>query len=207
MQNIPIAISARHVHLNAAALEVLFGKGYTLNLLKPISQPGQYACQETVTLVGPKNRIEHVRILGPLRDAVQVEISRTDEFFLGINAPVRDSGDLKGSAPITLIGPAGTLKLEEGAICARRHIHMSPTDADHFHVKDKDIVEVAIDSEGRDLIFGDVVIRVSPNYLLEMHIDTDEANAAELSNGAVGDLTLTSGLARIRNLPSGTQTV
>jgi acetate kinase len=136
-------------------------------------------------------------VLGPARSKNQVEVSRTDEFFLGIDAPVRDSGDVKGSASVTLRGPAGTVQLEEGVICARRHIHMRPEDAAYYGVKDKDVVEVAIDSHGRDLVFGDVLIRVSPKYALEMHIDTDEANAAELNRGAEGLLAATSGRARL----------
>ncbi len=149
-------------------------------------------------IVGPKRTIEGVRVLGPTRRANQVEISRTDEFFLGIDAPVRNSGDVKGSAGIKLQGPKGELTLSEGVICARRHIHMTPEDAEHFGVKDKDVVEVGIDSDGRDLVFGDVLIRVSPKYALEMHIDTDEANAAELGPGAEGLLMETGGRARLR---------
>jgi acetate kinase len=127
-----------------------------------------------------------------------VEISRTDEFYLGIDAPVRDSGDVGGSAPVTLVGPKGKVHLDEGVICARRHIHMRPEDAEAYGVRNGDVVEVAIDSEGRDLTFGDVLIRVSPKYALEMHIDTDEANAAELSPGAEGLLMPTKGTARLR---------
>ena len=185
---IPIAISARHIHLTRAAVETLFGTGHQLTPIKPLSQPGQFACEEKLTIVGPKRRIEGVRVLGPERPGCQVEVSRTDEFFLGLDAPVRDSGDIANSTGCTLIGPAGSLRLEEGVICARRHIHMTPEDANRFGVKDRDVVEVAVKSEGRDLTFGDVLIRVSPKYRLEMHIDTDEANAAEIVRGHTGAL-------------------
>ncbi|RLB64405.1 MAG: acetate/propionate family kinase [Deltaproteobacteria bacterium] len=200
---IPVAISARHIHLTPTAIETLFGPGHTLTARSDLSQPGQFACQEQVDVVGPKRTIEGVRVLGPPRSNTQVEISRTDEFHLGIDAPVRDSGDVSGSAGVTLVGPAGTLVLEEGAICARRHIHMPPDDAEHYGVENRDVVEVAIDSEGRDLIFGDVLIRVSPSYALEMHIDTDEANAAELSPGAEGLLAPTPGRASLRSRQMG----
>ncbi|MCO5168282.1 MAG: acetate/propionate family kinase [Planctomycetes bacterium] len=186
---IPIAVSARHVHLNQEALETLFGPGATLTPRNDLSQPGQFACHETVNLIGPRRRIDGVRILGPLRSKCQVEISRTDEFHLGVDAPVRHSGHVEGSAPITLEGPKGTLTLQEGLICAWRHIHMHPDDARAFGVQDGDEVQVEVSGgPGRDLIFGDVVIRVSPKFRLEMHIDTDEANAAELSQHATGQL-------------------
>ncbi len=200
MRSIPIAISARHIHLTREAVDVLFGKGYELTKLKDISQPGQYACNETLNVIGPKNSIANVRILGPLRPAVQVEISRSDEFLLGVDAPVRDSGDVAGSAGLTLQGPHGELLLTEGVICARRHIHMAPEDAEHFGLKDKDVVEVAVDSDGRDLVFGDVLIRVSAKYVTEMHVDTDEANAAELNRGDEGVLLCTEGKAVIRKI-------
>lgn len=185
---IPVAVSARHLHLTAATFEALFGVGATPTKYKDISQPGQYACEEKVNLIGPRNRIDGVRLLGPLRSVDQIEIARTDEFRLGIDAPIRDSGQVIESAPVTLEGPAGTVHLKEGLICARRHIHMHPDDAAYFSVKDKDIVEVAITGGPRDLAFGDVLIRVSEKYKLEMHIDTDEANAAELNTGAGGEL-------------------
>jgi acetate kinase len=185
---IPIAVSARHVHLDRAAMDVLFGPGSELTPIKPLSQPGQYACAESVTIVGPRGRLERVRVLGPLRKGCQVEISRTDEFLLGVDAPIRQSGQTKGSAPITLEGPRGTLRLEEGLICAWRHIHMHPSDAEAYGVRDGDEVEVAVTGGPRDLVFGDVIVRVSEQFALEMHIDTDEANAAELSSGAAGAL-------------------
>ncbi len=188
---IPIAVSARHVHLDKETFARLFGEGATPTHYKDLSQPGQFACQERVHLIGPRNRIDNVRVLGPLRSKNQVEISRTDEFILGVDAPVRDSGRTKGSAPITLEGPAGKVHLEEGLICARRHIHMHPDDAKRFGVSHNDEVEVAIQGGPRDLIFGDVLVRVSPGYALEMHIDTDEANAAELSGKTDGQLVYT----------------
>lgn len=185
---IPIAVSARHVHLNRAGMDVLFGPGSELTPMRPLSQPGQFAAEERVTLIGPRGRIERVRVLGPLRSKCQIEVSRTDEFLLGVDAPVRHSGHVQGSAPITLEGTAGTLQLDEGLICAWRHIHMHPTDAEAFGVKDGDEVEVAITGGVRDLVFGDVFVRVSEKFALEMHIDTDEANAAELDTGAAGAL-------------------
>jgi acetate kinase len=190
-RSIPIAVSARHIHLTQESVDILFGKGYQLTEHKPLSQPGQFACKEMLTLVGPKNKIEKVRILGPTRPKDQVEISRTDEFFLGIDAPIRESGHVEGSPGLTLIGPNGKLDLKEGVICAWRHIHMHPDDAEYFGVKDKDIVEIRIENQERGLTFGNVLIRVSEKFKLEMHIDTDEANAAELNQGAEGSLMLT----------------
>lgn len=178
---IPIAVSARHIHLDKETFAALFGESASLTPYKDLSQPGQFAAEEKVNLIGPRNRIEGVRILGPLRSKNQIEVSRTDEFVLGVDAPVRDSGSVKDSAPIILEGPLGTVHLQEGLICARRHIHMHPDDAKRYGVKHNDQVEVAINGGPRDLIFGNVLIRVSPAYKLEMHIDTDEANAAELS--------------------------
>ncbi len=185
---IPIAISGRHCHLTKETFAILFGKDVTPTETKPLSQPGQYACEQRVNLIGPRARIDGVRLLGPLRSVDQIEISRSDEFKLGVDAPVRDSGKVKGSAPITLEGPAGTVHLKEGLICARRHIHMHPNDATAFDVQDKDEVAIAVVGGERDLIFGDVLIRVKDSYALEMHIDTDEANAAELGRGASGAL-------------------
>lgn len=194
---IPIAISARHVHLTQAAVEKLFGPGHELRSRKPLSQPGQFASEECVDLIGPKRNIESVRVLGPVRPKCQVEISRTDEFHLGIDAPVRASGDVANSPGITLRGPAGELQIREGVICAWRHIHMRPEDAAHYGVEDRDVVEVAVQhtTEGRELVFGDVMVRVSPKYALEMHIDTDEANAADLSPRSAGMLVPTGGAA------------
>lgn len=188
---IPIAVSARHIHLNRAAMDTLFGPGAELEELRPLSQPGQFASKQTLTLVGPKAKLEDVRVLGPLREACQVEISRTDEFKLGLDAPVRRSGHIENSAPITLVGPYGSLTLKEGLICAWRHIHMTPDDAKAHGVSDGDEVRVAITGGERDLIFGDVLVRVKESYRLEMHIDTDEANAAEIGRHATGELVYT----------------
>ncbi len=185
---IPIAVSGRHCHLTQETFKRLFGDDATPTHYKDLSQPGQFACEERVNLIGPRNRIDGVRLLGPLRSVDQIEISRTDEFKLGVDAPVRDSGKVMGSAPVTLEGPAGTVHLSEGLICARRHIHMHSDDAKRFAVKDRDEVSVAIVGGDRDLVFGDVLIRVKDSYALEMHIDTDEANAAELGRDAVGAL-------------------
>lgn len=189
-KTIPVAISARHVHLTQETVEALFGKGHQLTSLKPLSQPGQFAAEETVTLVGPKRQIERVRVLGPTRSKNQVEISRTDEFFLGIDAPVRASGDVDNTPGITMLGSEGRqVNLERGVICAWRHIHMTPDDAAAFGVEDRDVVNVEVGKPGvRSLTFGDVLVRVKPSYRLEMHIDTDEGNAAELSRVDFGIL-------------------
>ncbi|ARN74356.1 acetate/propionate family kinase [Oceanicoccus sagamiensis] len=189
--HIPIAVSARHLHLDKETFAALFGDKAEPTHHADLSQPGQFACKEKVTLVGPRNRIEGVRLLGPLRNKNQIEVSRTDEYLLGVDAPVRDSGRVKGSAPITLEGPVGSVRLNEGLICARRHIHMHPDDAERFGVEDKDEVEVAITGGPRDLVFCDVLVRVSHGYRLEMHIDTDEANAAELDRSSQGSLVYT----------------
>ncbi len=194
---IPIAVSARHIHLTDAAVEALFGPGHTLTPEKPLSQPGQFACEERLTIVGPRRSIEGVRVLGPTRARCQVEISRTDEFALGVDAPVRNSGHVESTPGVTLMGPGGLLQLKEGLICARRHIHMRPDDAERFGVEDRDVVDVAIDSDGRDLVFGDVLVRVKDSYQLEMHIDTDEANAAEIVPGHEGVLESTGAVARL----------
>ena len=188
LPKIPIAISARHVHLTQEAVDQLFGEGHELTVKKWLTQPGQFAANETVTLVGPKNTIEHVRILGPCRSLNQVEISRTDEFTLGIDAPIRESGKVENTPGIKIIGPTGTLNLQDGVICAWRHIHMTPEDAALFGVKDRDVVDVEFQNGFRSLTFGNVLIRVSPKYKLEMHIDTDEGNAAEIQRGAEGVL-------------------
>ena len=195
---IPIAISARHCHLTRATLDKLYGKGHELTVRKMLSQPGQFAAEETVTVVGPRNRIERVRILGPLRSADQVEISRTDEFFLGIDAPVRESGKVDNTPGCQLLGPAGSADIEDGVICAWRHIHMTPEDAAIVGVQDRDVVEVAVSTNDRGLTFGNVLIRVSPDYKLEMHIDTDEGNAAEIRSGDEGVLNVTTSEGTLR---------
>jgi acetate kinase len=184
---IPIGISAHHVHLTQEHVEILFGKGHTLTWFADLTQPGQYACQEKVNLIGPKGRIDNVRVLGPVRPESQVEIARTEEYKLGIDAPIRHSGDLDGTPGIQVEGPNSCVRLERGVICAMRHIHMSPEDAMAFAVRDRDVVRIRVPGE-RSLIFGDVVVRVHPDFRLDMHIDTDEANAAELGAKAVGYL-------------------
>ena len=180
---IPMAISVRHVHLTQETVERLFGAGYLLNVRSPLSQPGQYAAEETVTLVGPRGRLPHVRIVGPTRSADQVELSRTDEIELGCDAPVRESGDLTDSPGIVIEGPAGRVTLQHGVIRAVRHIHMSPADADVLGLKDHDQVSVAVIAGNRRLIFGDIVVRVSPSYRMELHLDSDEGNATGLRSG------------------------
>ncbi len=195
---IPIAVSARHMHITQETLEALFGEGYQLTEKKPLSQPNQFAANETVAIVGPKNTIERVRILGPCRSKNQIEISRTDEFFLGLDAPIRESGKIENTPGVKVIGPKGAVDLKDGVICAWRHIHMTPEDAQIFGVEDRDIVEVAVQNGMRSLVFGNVLIRVSPKYKLEMHIDTDEGNAAEMGIGATGALIATEGLATLK---------
>jgi len=181
---VPVGISNRHIHLSRADVDTLFGEGYSLTHLKDLSQPGQFACKETLTIVGPSLRpIENVRVLGPERKASQVEISKTDSFVLKVKPPVRESGKIEGSAPITIIGPRGVVTLKEGCIIANRHIHMAPEDGAFYGVKDGDYVTV--DAEGtRRTRFYDVQVRVSEAFRLEMHLDTDDANAVGLSNGS-----------------------
>ena len=180
---VPVGVSNRHIHLNKADIETLFGKGYELTFLKELSQPGQYACKELLTIVGPSLRpIENVRVLGPLRGRSQVEIAATDSYVLKVKPPVRESGNLAGSAPITIIGPKGVVQLSEGCIVANRHIHMSPSDAAKFKVKDGDFVTVDVNGKRRTRWY-DVQVRVSPDFRLEMHVDTDDANAAGIGNG------------------------
>lgn len=182
---IPVGISNRHIHLNHEDLETLFGKGYELTPIKDLSQPGQYACKETLTLVGPSMRsIENVRVLGPLRKKSQVEISVTDSFVLKVKPPVRESGKIEGSAPVTIIGPKGIVSLKEGCIIANRHIHMSPADAAHFGVKDGDYIDVDAFSGTKKTRWFDVQIRVNDAFRLEMHVDTDDANAVGFKNGS-----------------------
>ncbi len=169
--------SARHVHLKQEDIEILFGKGYALTPKKDLSQPGQFACEERVSIEGPKSTLKNVIILGPARKASQVEISLTDARSLGITAPIRESGDIAGSAAVKLIGPAGSVELSEGAIAAKRHIHLTPDAAAELNVSDKEIVMVRLDT-ARPLIFDDVVCRVSESFFPAFHMDTDEANAA-----------------------------
>ena len=172
-----IETSVRHVHVTQETLETLFGKGFELTVKKELSQPGQYASEQRVTVVGPKKELANVSILGPCRNADQVELSASDARSIGIAAPVRESGDIAGSGACKLVGPCGEVELKEGVIVAKRHIHVTPEDAEKMGVQDKEIVKVACGNEGRKLIFDDVVIRVSEKFATAMHIDTDESNA------------------------------
>lgn len=184
---IPIGVSAHHVHLSQPDVERLFGEGHMLTPLSPLSQPSQFACEEQVRITGPRGSIDRVRVLGPARKQTQVEISRTDGYRLGIQAPVRMSGDLDGTPGLSLEGPTGQVELKNGAIYAQRHMHMTPTDARKLGLENGDVVRVRVEGE-RELIFGDVAVRVSPKFKLEFHLDTDEANAAELNTGDVSYL-------------------
>jgi acetate kinase len=195
---LPVKISARHVHLTQEHVEALFGEGHQLTPRAPLGQPGQFICEERVTIVGPKRSIERVGIIGPTRPATQVEISRTDEFTLGIDAPVRMSGDHRETPGITLVGPKGEITTKSGLICAWRHIHMTPKDAALYGVEHGDRVEVELDTTDRDVILKDVIVRVKDTYALEMHIDTDEANAADLGRSAEGMLVDTGTTAHVK---------
>ncbi|WP_188400145.1 phosphate propanoyltransferase [Sporomusa sp. GT1] len=181
-QGIPVGVSNRHIHLSAGHIETLFGSGYALTKDKDLKQVGEYAAKETVTLVGPKGIIRNVRVLGPVRAFTQVEISRTDGFGLGVVPPLRDSGNLDGSPGIVVVGPKGAVTLTQGVICAARHIHMEAAAARALQVADGDRVTVKLQGP-RGGTFDNVLIRVNPDFRLEFHIDTDEANAAELKNG------------------------
>ncbi|ARD48254.1 acetate kinase [Sporosarcina sp. P37] len=184
---VPIGVSARHVHLQPEHVEVLFGAGYELTQRSELSQPGQFAANETVMIAGPKSNIERVRILGPVRKATQVEVSFTDAMKLGVKPPLRESGNIEGSAPVTLIGPKGSVHIEQGLIIAQSHIHMAPADAARFGVADGEYVTVEYDGV-RPISFRNVRIRVNERYRLEMHIDTDEANAGFITQGSIGRL-------------------
>lgn len=173
-----VEVSARHLHVTQEMLEKLFGKGAELTSRKGLSQPGQFVSEQRVDIVGPKRELKNVSILGPIRSATQVEIALTDARSIGVTVPVRESGDIKGSAGCILRGPAGEVEITEGVIAAKRHIHMTPADAEKFGVKDKDIVRAVIGTPERSLTFGDVVVRVSDKFALAMHVDTDEGNAA-----------------------------
>ena len=188
MAKILIETSARHIHLSQEHLDILFGAGHELTKKKDLSQPGQYACEERVTVVGPKKELKNVSILGPVRKGTQVELSLTDARSIGVTAPIRESGDIKGTGACKLIGPAGEIEITEGVIAAKRHIHMTVADAEKYGITDKQIVSVKIPTEGRALVFGDVVARVSDSYALAMHIDTDEANAACVPGSCIGEI-------------------
>ena len=185
-----VETSARHVHVTQEVLETLFGKGYELTKKKDLSQPGQYACAERVDVVGPKKTLTGVSILGPVRKETQVEISLTDARSIGVSAPIRESGDTAGSGACKLVGPCGEVELAQGVIAAKRHIHMTPADAAEMDVKDKDVVCVKVETDGRNTIFGDVVVRVNENFALAMHIDTDESNAAACGRNQMGEIVM-----------------
>lgn len=184
-----VETSARHAHVTQETLEILFGAGYQLTVKKELSQPGQFASNERITVVGPKKELANVSILGPCRKADQVELSATDARSIGIDAPIRESGDTAGSGACKLVGPAGEVELSEGVIVAKRHIHMTPADAAEFGVENGQIVDVLLDAgNGRKTVFGDTVIRVSESYALAMHIDTDESNAAACGRNMTGTI-------------------
>lgn len=188
MKEFIVETSARHIHLNEQEFEVLFGKGATLTKKKDLSQPGQFACEERVTVRGPKKDLAGVSILGPFRKCAQVELSATDARSIGLPICIKESGDLEGTPGCTLIGPAGELTIEKGVIVAKRHIHATVADAKELGVVDKQIVSVEVKTPERSLIFGDVVVRVSDSYALAMHIDTDESNAAGMVPGVMGKI-------------------
>jgi len=183
-----VETSARHVHLTQEHLEALFGKGAALTHKKDLSQPGQFACEERVTIVGPKRELAGVSILGPVRPATQVELSATDARSIGVDAPIRESGDIAGSGACKIVGPKGEIEISEGVIVAKRHIHLTPADAEELGVKDKEIVWVKLDTDGRKAIFGDVVVRVSEKFARAMHIDTDESNAVSAPRSLEGEI-------------------
>ena len=182
-----VETSARHIHLSQADLETLFGKGHELTCKKELSQPGQYACEEKVEVVGTKGSLK-MSVLGPTRNATQVELSLTDARSIGVVAPIRESGDIAGTGSCKLVGPCGSVELKEGVIAAKRHIHVTPEAAVELGVKDKDVVYVKVDSAERSVVFGDVVVRVSPKFALAMHVDTDESNAGAFKGEVYGEI-------------------
>jgi putative phosphotransacetylase len=184
---VPVGLSNRHIHVNEADLYVLFGEGYELKKFKDLSQPGQYAAEEKVDVVGTKGTLKGVRILGPVRKETQIEISLADGFVLGITPPVRDSGDLIDSPGVKIVGPKGEVVIEKGVIAAARHIHMHTSDAENFGVVDKEVVSVKVEGK-RGLVFDNVLVRVHKEYALEMHVDVEEGNAAGLKNGSMVEL-------------------
>lgn len=183
-----VETSARHVHVDRKTLDILFGEGYELTHKKDLSQPGQFACEERIQVVGTKGSFPSVSILGPIRPNTQVELSAADARSIGVKAPVRESGDIAGSGACKLVGPKGEVEISEGVIVAKRHIHCTPEDAEKYGLSDKQVVSVKITSAERSLVFGDVVVRVSPKFALAMHIDTDESNAAGAAPGLMGEI-------------------
>lgn len=188
MAKVLVEISARHVHVTQQDLETLFGPGYQLRVKKTLSQPGEFASEEKVDVVGPKRELKGVSILGPVRAASQVEISLTDARSIGIAVPVRESGDVAGSAPCKLVGPMGEVELKEGLIAAKRHVHLDTATAQEFGLKNQQIVSVRVDTKERPTIFGNVVVRVSDKYAPAMHLDTDEGNAAAITGDVYGEI-------------------
>ncbi|MNB91588.1 phosphate propanoyltransferase [Paenibacillus camerounensis] len=186
-KTVPVGVSARHIHLTQEHVEALFGAGYQLTEFKPLSQPGQFAANEQVAVIGSKGKFDKVRILGPARPASQLEISRTDSFSLGVKAPVRESGHIDGTPGITLKGPAGEVELETGVIIAARHIHFHTSEAEAWGIADKQLLKVRLGGE-RGLVLENVLARVSDSFKLDMHIDTDEANAAGANNGDTAEI-------------------
>ncbi|MFS1513119.1 phosphate propanoyltransferase [Chengkuizengella sp. SCS-71B] len=180
MKQVPVGVSARHIHLSQEHIAILFGKENGLSVKKDLSQPGQFAANETVRIEGPKKSLDKVRILGPARKESQLEISKTDSFYLGVQPPVRESGDIIGTPGIKVVGPAGEVELDKGVIIAARHIHFHTSDAEKWGIQNKQLLKVRVNGE-RPLIFEDVIARVADNYALDMHIDTDEANAAGIN--------------------------
>ena len=185
---IPVAVSARHAHLSSATLRKLFGERCELHVRKWLSQTGQFSAEETVSLIGPRGRLDHVRLMGPPRQNDQIELSRSDECILGIVAPLRISGDVADTPGLLVTGPVGSVTLPGGVITAHRHIHMNPDEARQLGVRDRQLVSVKVDSDGRDLTFGDVMVRVAPDFRLELHLDTDEANAAGIAHGDYAEI-------------------
>ena len=184
---IPVAVSARHVHLSRDSIDRLFGKGYELRTRSPLAQHGQFSAEETVSLIGPSGRMDGVRLIGPPRQHDQVELSRSDAMRLGLDAPIRQSGDLKRTPRITVQGPRGSTVID-GVICARRHIHCNEAEARRLGVVDGQVVQVKLVGHARDATFGDIVVRVAPQFSLQLHLDTDEANAAGVTSGDFGTL-------------------
>jgi putative phosphotransacetylase len=186
-KTVPVSMSNRHVHISKQHLELLFGEGHELTRMKDLSQPGQYACDEKIDIVGPKSTIKGVRILGPVRPETQIEVSMFDARTLGVDAVVRPSGKLQGTPGCTIVGPKGQVELDKGVVVAARHIHMHTDDAPKFDLKDNDIVKVRVGEE-RAVVFENVVVRVHPEYALDMHIDIEEGNAAGIKNGDIGEI-------------------
>ena len=187
-KNFIVETSARHIHVTQEHLEILFGAGHQLTHKKDLSQPGQFACEERVTIVGPKKELAGVSILGPVRPSTQVELSATDARSIGISAPIRESGDIAGSGACKIVGPCGEVEISEGVIVAKRHIHLTPADAEELGVQDKEVVWVKVDTPDRSTILGDVVCRVHANFARAMHIDTDESNAVAAPRELYGEI-------------------